>query len=116
MNILKKAAIATSLVAGFAATAMAEETTFTACTKDGQTATLVADVSGGVPGGPTLKEVVAKAWTETAKDLSGMGLMKQGYPIFVGKIMNAAGTDVLTDDAALTIIAAPTIGAPSCTP
>lgn len=116
MNTLKKAAITASLVAGFAASAMAEEVTLTGCTSDGQTATFRVDATGGINGGASTKDIVAKAFRETAKEFSSTTLLSNGYPSFVEKVASAIEGKDMSEDASIEILAAPTIGGPSCKP
>jgi hypothetical protein len=116
MNALKKAAVATAMLTGFAGAAFAAEENFTACTLDGKTATLTAEVRGGLKGGKSTKEMVAEAFKATAKDLSGEDLVKIGFPLFVNALQAAASTGELTDDAAFGVSKAPTVGGPDCKP
>ncbi len=117
MSLLKKAAITASLVAACAGNAMAEEETFTACTQDGQTATLVADVTGGIVGGPTLKEIAALAFTTTASLFDAVDLPgNDAAGTFEHILLSIRGDNEITEGSSFTSKGPPTTGAPACTP
>lgn len=116
MNAFKKAAVATGLIALFAGAAAAEEVAFTACTKDGWTAMLAADVAGSVENGPTVKELVNTAFKKTAREFNGEDLAKTGFEVFKKNIYEALGGSVTTEDAILEVTHDPVFGAPACKP
>jgi hypothetical protein len=107
------AALATAL---FATAASAEEVSFQGCTKDGQTATLLADVEGSV-GNQSLKTLVDAAFKAAVKDLDAASVPgEEGYVAFMTKLAEAAGEQAPSQDAALGILSAPTVGGPTCKP
>ena len=107
------AALAIGLSAGVAS---AEETNFTACTADGKTATLKADVAGSL-GDVTVKDLVQQAFTKTAKGLNGAALTGQeGYVTFMTNLQEAAEGKQPSADIQFRIMGAPAVGEPACKP
>lgn len=107
------AALATAL---FATAASAEEVSFQGCTKDGQTATLVADVEGSL-GDKSVKSLVGDAFKAAVRDLDAASVPgEEGYVAFVTKLGEAAAGLKASEDAAFSITAAPTVGGPACKP
>ena len=105
-----------ALSSTFSTAAMAKDIALTACTKDGQTATLHVDVEGSVssirPSGvggeaalvkTPLETVAREAFAKTAHSLSADDLNIHGYMAFRTNVRDAVAGKTLSDDATLTL-------------
>ncbi|MGZ9108373.1 MAG: hypothetical protein ACXW4B_06080 [Micavibrio sp.] len=107
------AALSTAL---FASTASAEVVTLTACTKDGQTATLSVDARGTIGGAP-LKIVLGDVFKSAIQSVNAVDVPgKKGYVAFKGKFMQALFGQETSQDAGYDFLAPPTVGGPACQP
>lgn len=111
-TLMAAAALATTLLAG---NALAED--FTACTKDGKTATFSADIMGSVEGIPSLSQIVREAWIQTAAQTDSSNIA-DSFDLFSQYRKAATRGRKLSADAGMDHIIPPVAkGAPgSCAP
>ena len=107
---------ALAATAAFSTAAFAEPVDLTACTKDGKTATVKVDASGGVKDGPTIAALAQQAWKEAAAEQTAAEI-SESPQAFIAHLMadlKAAVGDkdpatALTDDADIGLGSAPVI-------
>lgn len=64
--------------------------TFSACTKDGQTASVEVDLIGSVTGKPSLSDVASFAWGKTASEMDGAQVASEaGFSVFKKNLYEA---------------------------
>lgn len=107
---------ALAATAAFSTAAFAEPAELSACTKDGKTATVKIDATGGIKDGKTVAQLAQQAWTEAAAEQTAdeISASPQDFVAHLMADLKAAIGDkdpatVLSDDAAFGIGGPPTI-------
>lgn len=123
MNMKKLSTLTAFALAGALATGtvLAEEVTLTACTKDGKTATIHADMTGGYKGGPTLEELSRQAFKESARMMDSHDVAsnkgKLDFLITLLRIDTRGGIGIVPEsNLYIDTVTIPTISDPRCTP